>query len=157
MKRGFTLIELLIVIAIIGVLSAIVITSLNTSRNKAKVISIKSGMSSLLKEIYIQNNGSLPIDNSSGNWGGAPCPTSSNPNGNGTFFDLNFPKFIEIFDSIRSNSGVNLQCYDNRSSSGKWVIVAYYPAGDNAWCIDSSGINEEMLVVSVDTTNDQCF
>jgi len=36
MKKGFTLIELLVVIAIIGILSSIILTNLNSSRQKAR-------------------------------------------------------------------------------------------------------------------------
>ena len=58
-KKGFTLIELLVVIAIIGLLSSIVLASLNSARDKAKEAKILSSLKSINNqaEIYrIDNN-----------------------------------------------------------------------------------------------------
>src|SRR5437868_5458773 len=68
-SRGFTLIELLVVIAIIGVLSSVVLASLNSARSKGndakRVQSLRQVQTAL--ELYANDhNGQYP--NSGGNW-----------------------------------------------------------------------------------------
>jgi prepilin-type N-terminal cleavage/methylation domain-containing protein len=47
-NSGFTLVELILVIAIIGVLSSIVLASLNNARNRAKDVAIKMEVAQLV-------------------------------------------------------------------------------------------------------------
>lgn len=61
-RRGFTLIELLVVIAIIGILSSVVLASLNSARQKGRdarrIADIKQLQLAL--ELYYDANGSYP-------------------------------------------------------------------------------------------------
>lgn len=52
-KRGFTLIELLVVIAIIGVLSSVVLASLNTARTRANDAKIRTEVKQIQTAILL--------------------------------------------------------------------------------------------------------
>lgn len=90
-KEGFTLIELLVVVAIIGILSSVVISSLNTSRAKARDIRRKSDLHQIRTALamYFNERGDY-IEN------GSNC--GSYGTGNGWFNvqdqDANYPKSI---------------------------------------------------------------
>lgn len=57
-KKGFTLIELLVVIAIIGILSSVVLASLNTARDKGDDAAIKSNLANARAQaaLYYDDN-----------------------------------------------------------------------------------------------------
>jgi len=57
-QKGFTLIELLVVIAIIGILSSVVLASLNTARDKGTDAAIKANLANARAqaELYYDDN-----------------------------------------------------------------------------------------------------
>ncbi len=78
--KGFTLIELLVVIAIIGLLSSVVIASLNSARVRAKDIAEVSNAKAVSKalELYFIDNNRYPTDGMVQSVG---CPTFFNNSG----------------------------------------------------------------------------
>jgi len=62
-RKGFTLIELLVVIAIIGILSSVVLASLNSARTKSRDARRVSDMKQLqlALELYFDDNATYPV------------------------------------------------------------------------------------------------
>ena len=70
LSKGFTLIELLVVIAIIGLLSSVVLASLNSARDKAtaaKVVSEMKALQSAIELYRLDHDGSVPHEGT-GEW-----------------------------------------------------------------------------------------
>lgn len=68
-SKGFTLIELLVVIAIIGLLSSVVMVSLNSARAKARDAKKMSDLKNIQTAIYLyyDTHGYMPINATIGN------------------------------------------------------------------------------------------
>lgn len=114
-KRGFTLIELLVVIAIIGILSSVVLASLNSARKKgrdARRISDLKQLSLALDLYYDANGQTYPIQ------GGTPNFTTD-------LTPLVTQGFISSLPQDPNNSGTYVYSY--RSVDGTGAVCSASP------------------------------
>lgn len=96
-QKGFTLIELLIVIAIIGILAAIVLVNLNSARDKAYAASALSTMASVMPELTIcaDDGGQIGGQTSATDGGGFVCTTDGSAQMGG--FDVQWPNLPDTW------------------------------------------------------------
>ncbi len=110
--------ELLVVVAIIGILAAIVMVSLNTARNKGKNGAVKAQMAQLRSagEMFSEDNGQTYTG-----W----CSDA---------------EAAKISTGVTSSGGTAFACNDSASA---WAAeAALVGAGAGYWCVDSTGASK---------------
>lgn len=136
MKKGFTLIELLVVIAIIGVLSSIVMASLNSARDKAKLAKILLTMKQINNSAYLcfDSGGILASPAASGTGGTPVCSNDANtllPNISDTGFGYCGSGCGGWTSSANTNYAFSV--YSDSFSSGRKIVVCGNSINVNGW------------------------
>jgi len=133
-NKGFTLIELLVVIAIIGILSSVVLASLNSARQKGQDAAIKQNLNNMRAqtEMYFDNNEYSYYVSSDDN----VCVSEEG--------------LKEGYDKAVKTSGDDSGHCEAATDGQSWFALVKLKTknADNelvAWCVDSSGLSEEVL------------
>ena len=149
-NKGFTLIELLVVIAIIGILSSVVLASLNTARGKGADTAIKQQLATIRPqaEIYYDTNGSYgaTVATTTTGTSGAACAST------GLFADTTIQNQLKGVSSnagtasVAGVSGARVIC---GSTGTAWTVAAVLKSdATQMWCVDSSGASKQITVAS---------
>ena len=147
-KKGFTLIELLVVIAIIGILSSVVLASLNTARIKGKDANISGTLNG------IRAQAELYYDDTSNTYGTGPTMDATcGAAAAGTLpADPTIAGQIDgIYEQV--TSGEEMEC---NSDEGYYVIAAPRVGGvaGDYYCIDSTGYSGEINFTTANAATD---
>ncbi len=143
--RGFTLIELLVVIAIIGILSSVVLASLNTARNKGADAAVKSNLDNARAqaELYYDANSSSYASVCTSAGVGSPVVKGINAS---LVASASAGGFNQTLNTTAATAGTynTTTCHD---SQGAWAAESPLKASASGatvmWCVDSSGTSKQ--------------
>lgn len=134
-SRGFTLIELLVVIAIIGVLSSVVLASLNSARLRARDAAVKSGVRQLATLMHLEYNETGSYAALQSGWENVvgDCANSFS----GTYATNARQMCVDIVENINTTNA--LYTGNNVSLSTTFSVMGRMPSNGHYFCIGSSG------------------
>lgn len=161
-NKGFTLIELLVVIAIIGILSSVVLASLNTARAKGADAAIKANLANIRAqaELVYDGNGCYAdgVAASSG------CAASGFTEGTcAATADTLFaePTVLQQLTAAgNASAGNGLTGTRCSSSASQAAWAASVPLKTNtalAWCVDSTGASKQVTAGDAGIATSACI
>lgn len=141
--RGFTLIELLVVIAIIGVLSSVVLSSLNTSRNKSGDSAVQANLQTVRAqaELYYSVQGSYGT--TPGSYYSGDCSTSGTmfrlTGGNATGEKATISAVITNAIQAAYDEGGGDRVCRTDAARELYMVAVRLKSSSAYWCVDNTG------------------
>src|SRR3990167_1101421 len=146
-QKGFTLIELLVVIAIIGILSSVVLASLNTARAKGADAAVKANLSNIRAQAEILYDTNGCYSNNSTCTGLAITGTACSA-ADSIFANANVTQQLNAAEAAGGgtavcNSGASRVDWDIGTAL-KSTNVINTTSGTDFWCVDSAGASKAL-------------
>ena len=135
-NKGFTLIELLVVIAIIGILSSVVLASLNTARGKCADAAIKSNLANIRAQAEI-------LYDTNSNYSGV-C-TNANVAAQMLAAKTAAGVAAAVSNVLTDAGSATLAVCHVAADNSAWAAnVPLKTSSANSWCVDSAGTSRQI-------------